>query len=497
MTFLIAQCCDGTTTAQGGTGFGARGLYVFIAIATFFAIQWLWGYWRRAGAGTGIATLRAAIIVILVSAVVAVIAGKQSSGTEVAPLQLAPGQPTASGKPALLDFGSDSCIPCQLMAPILAELKTEQAASFEVHFVDVWKDPQAGKPFAIESIPTQVFLDGSGRELWRHQGFLSKSDILAKWMELGVAVKGGTPSAPAVPASAPATAPSAETPATSPATAPVVAALHPDLVTGALSFALPAELPADVLVQAGDYRLTQAKLDEQFAGVPAEERAAFTKSLLFLVDRLVSRDLLLAEARATPSIPVAASEADALRAMVEIIGQSAAVGDDELVSFYSQHKASFGGAPLEPMREQLRDHLLQQKQAAAIDDWIRALGQRRQITINHRWLDQQAKAAQDNDVDRARSSGLPTIVDFGAVGCQQCDMMAPILESMKKSWAGKANVLFIDVRHQPVLAQRYRVKGIPTQVFIDRSGQEVSRHQGFYPQAELERHLAEMGARRD
>jgi thioredoxin 1 len=36
------------------------------------------------------------------------------------------------------------------------------------------------------SIPTQIFFDASGRELYRHQGFMSKTDILATWQRLGV-----------------------------------------------------------------------------------------------------------------------------------------------------------------------------------------------------------------------------------------------------------------------------------------------------------------------
>lgn len=97
--------------------------------------------------------------------------------------------PTPSKDPAgrlrLVDVGADRCIPCKAMAPILEELRVEHAKRLEVIFVDVWKNPDAGKPYRIEIIPTQIFYDRSGRELWRHQGFLSKRDILANWKRLG------------------------------------------------------------------------------------------------------------------------------------------------------------------------------------------------------------------------------------------------------------------------------------------------------------------------
>ncbi|MFC1738824.1 thioredoxin family protein [Planctomycetota bacterium] len=88
--------------------------------------------------------------------------------------------------PQLIDLGADKCIPCKLMAPILEELKTEYAGVFEVKFIDVWKNPNAGKPYKIKMIPTQIFFDPAGKELFRHIGFFSKADILSKWKEFGV-----------------------------------------------------------------------------------------------------------------------------------------------------------------------------------------------------------------------------------------------------------------------------------------------------------------------
>jgi thioredoxin 1 len=88
--------------------------------------------------------------------------------------------------PRLVDLGADQCIPCKAMAPILEELRKEHAGKMEVEFIDVWKNPDAGKAYGIELIPTQIFYDARGKELFRHQGFFGKEDILGKWKELGV-----------------------------------------------------------------------------------------------------------------------------------------------------------------------------------------------------------------------------------------------------------------------------------------------------------------------
>lgn len=117
----------------------------------------------------------------------------ESPGTAQAVLSDSPPQATASEAPAtavalprLVDLGADKCIPCKAMAPILEELKNEYAGVFEVEFIDVWKKPEAAEPFNIQLIPTQIFFDANGKELYRHQGFFAKEDILAKWKELGV-----------------------------------------------------------------------------------------------------------------------------------------------------------------------------------------------------------------------------------------------------------------------------------------------------------------------
>jgi thioredoxin 1 len=55
-----------------------------------------------------------------------------------------------------------------------------------VEFIDVWKNPKAGEPYKIRVIPTQVFFDADGKEVWRHEGFLPRADFVKKFAELGV-----------------------------------------------------------------------------------------------------------------------------------------------------------------------------------------------------------------------------------------------------------------------------------------------------------------------
>jgi thioredoxin 1 len=113
-----------------------------------------------------------------------------SSAKDPAPAKAAaPGQQAqavAKRVPRLVDVGASKCIPCKAMAPILADLQRDYAGKLEVQFIDVWQDRAAAEPYRIGMIPTQMFFAADGSELWRHEGFFSREEILAKWKQLGV-----------------------------------------------------------------------------------------------------------------------------------------------------------------------------------------------------------------------------------------------------------------------------------------------------------------------
>jgi thioredoxin 1 len=92
------------------------------------------------------------------------------------------------GKVTMVDIGAKKCIPCKLMAPIMAELEKEyhDSGRAAIFFIDVWEHREQGPKFGIRTIPTQIFYDKTGKEVYRHEGFFDKKDIVAKLEELGV-----------------------------------------------------------------------------------------------------------------------------------------------------------------------------------------------------------------------------------------------------------------------------------------------------------------------
>lgn len=91
-------------------------------------------------------------------------------------------------KPRLLEIGSSRCMSCIEMAKVLDALRASQGAKLAVDFVDVFEQPEAGDRYKISLIPTQIFYDTAGKEIFRHTGYLAHDDILAKFRELGVKI---------------------------------------------------------------------------------------------------------------------------------------------------------------------------------------------------------------------------------------------------------------------------------------------------------------------
>jgi thioredoxin 1 len=92
----------------------------------------------------------------------------------------------AAGMVTMVDLGATECIPCKMMAPIMEEVEKEYEGRAAVFFLDVWKKPDEAQRFSIRTIPTQIFYDAAGKEVWRHEGFLDKKTIVAVFDKLGV-----------------------------------------------------------------------------------------------------------------------------------------------------------------------------------------------------------------------------------------------------------------------------------------------------------------------
>jgi thioredoxin 1 len=98
-------------------------------------------------------------------------------------------------------------------------------------------------------------------------------------------------------------------------------------------------------------------------------------------------------------------------------------------------------------------------------------------------------------VPEVPAKGMVTMVDIGAKKCIPCKMMAPIMEELEKEYKGKAAIIFIDVWVDQSQGRRFGIRSIPTQIFYDREGKEVMRHEGFMEKKAIVAELEKLGVK--
>lgn len=90
------------------------------------------------------------------------------------------------GKVSMIDLGAKKCVPCKMMAPILAKLEKTYEGKANIVFIDVWENRDQAPRFKIRAIPTQIFFNEKGEEVFRHVGFLDEKSIVEQMTKMGV-----------------------------------------------------------------------------------------------------------------------------------------------------------------------------------------------------------------------------------------------------------------------------------------------------------------------
>ena len=269
---------------------------------------------------------------------------------------------------------------------------------------------------------------------------------------------------------------------------------YPGISTGMLKSAILEPMDEDTLLLADDIHIRRSELLDSLKDQEPKLRAQLEKNLLFVLEQQATLGILRKEAQAAGI--EAGDDGQMIQALFARKTENVTVSEEEIRAFYQTSSQMIGDAPLEQVAEGIRQYLLQDKRQQAAAAYIGGLGSTVRLRLNAKWAEQQSRIAVDNAVDKARRSGKPTLVEFGAAGCVPCDMMQPILDKLRKDHPQALNVVFVHVGEEQVLASRYGIRSIPVQVFFDAKGKEVFRHVGFFAQNDVDRQLAKMGVDR-
>jgi thioredoxin 1 len=92
----------------------------------------------------------------------------------------------AKGVVTMVDLGAKKCIPCKMMAPILAKLEKAYEGKAAIVFIDVWENKEQAPRFKVRAIPTQIFFNEKGKEVFRHVGFFDEKSIVEQLNKMGI-----------------------------------------------------------------------------------------------------------------------------------------------------------------------------------------------------------------------------------------------------------------------------------------------------------------------
>jgi thioredoxin 1 len=122
------------------------------------------------------------LFIFLILSGFAVLMGPPAASADVKKFSDVP----VKGMVTMIDLGAKKCIPCKMMAPILVKMEKQFEGRAAIVFIDVWEHNEQARRFGIRAIPTQIFFNENGKEVYRHVGFMDEKAIVNQLNKMGV-----------------------------------------------------------------------------------------------------------------------------------------------------------------------------------------------------------------------------------------------------------------------------------------------------------------------
>ena len=282
------------------------------------------------------------------------------------------------------------------------------------------------------------------------------------------------------------------------------------LVAGFLFYFLYLENPSrQILAQVNGEKITVEQFNKELEKVESPFKEMFKEDSQPFLENIVVQRLLLQEAKKQGLTAPVKTYKDTTKdskspedALIEDLikkkfSAPPTVTKEEIKTVYSQLKDRLGGKSLEQVAPDIEALIRESKRQEEIKQFIAELRSGASVEIDQIRLKKiAAKPPESNteeDLKKTLTSGKPFLVDFGANSCIPCRQMRPVLKEIGKEYAGKTEVLVIDVYKYQNLAQEYKILLIPTLVFFDSKGKEVFRYVGALDKEKIVAKLKEIG----
>lgn len=282
------------------------------------------------------------------------------------------------------------------------------------------------------------------------------------------------------------------------------------LAAGFLFYFLYLESPSrQVLAQVNGEKITLEQFNKELEKLQSPFKEMAKEDPQSFLENIVVQRLLLQEAKKQGLTAPVKTYKDTAKdskspedAFIEDLVQKRfsappTVTKEEIKTVYSQLKDRLGGKSLEQVASDIEALIQESKRQEEIKQFIAELRSNASVEIDQIRLKKIAakppESHTEDDLKNVLTSGKPILVDFGANSCLPCRQMRPILKEIGKEYAGKTEVLIIDVYKYQNLARQYKILLIPTLVFFDPKGKEVFRHIGPLDKEKIVAKLKEIG----
>ena len=264
-----------------------------------------------------------------------------------------------------------------------------------------------------------------------------------------------------------------------------------------------------VLAQVNGEKITVGEFNRELEKAESPLKEMLRENPQQLLEGIIMNRVFLQEAKKqglTPPIKTYKdTDKDALSPEEALIGElikkkfstPPTVTKEEIKLYYSLLKDRLGGKPLDEVSPMIEQIIREGKQQEEMKQYVTELRASAKVETDQIRLQKIASKPPESNTEeelkKAFAGGKPFLVDFGANSCLPCRQLRPILKEISKEYAGKAEILVIDVYKYQHLANEYKIKAIPTLVFFDNKGKEVFRQPGVMNKDQISAKLKEIG----
>lgn len=252
--------------------------------------------------------------------------------------------------------------------------------------------------------------------------------------------------------------------------------------------------------------ITLAEFKSLSSRIPEKLRAVHEQNPAGLLEQVVTRKLLLQEAKkrgfyerpeGNDSLIINQAEERAIQRLLENeIRDYRQVTEEEIARFYEENKEQMQGHSLVDVRPMIREYLQTLKAQSAFEMLVTRLHQKANIKVYEERMPKPAPPvlppSTAEEFRSALKSGRPTLVDFGSNHCIPCIQLRPVLKALKEEYGGKINIMMLDIKDNRALAREYRIQLIPTLIFFNSEGKEVGRALGYMDKEVIKKKFQEL-----